>query len=66
MNMVYTLILITSLKSQFHHDLDFKIVGEINDFPNVEKCERFGNTISNNLKSKNADLEVDVLCVKYY
>ena len=65
MTMIYTLILITSLKSQFHHDLDFKIVGKINDFHSIDKCEQFGSIISNKLKSKNTDLEVEILCIKY-
>ena len=65
MTYIYTLVLITSLKSQFHHDLDFKVIGDTNQFYSAEKCEQFGSIIANKLKSKNNDLEVEILCIKY-
>lgn len=56
---IYTLILIISLKGQFHHDIDFKSVG--NGFT-YDKCQSIGNQILKELKSINSDLEGKILC----
>lgn len=58
--MVYTLILIISLKGQFHHDIDFKSIG--NGYT-IDRCQSIGNTLLKELKSINSELEGKVLCI---
>jgi len=58
--MFYTLILILSLKSQFHHDIDVKPI--VQKMVNQEECMQLGETLSKKIKSKNPDLEVEIVC----
>lgn len=57
---MYTLILILSLKSQFHHDIDIKQINAA--MPYETSCDQLAEKIAVKLKAKNPDLEVDHLC----
>lgn len=59
---MYTLILILSLKSQFHHDIDFKQINAA--MPYEQSCHDLADQIAAKLKLKNTDLEVDHICLR--
>lgn len=56
---MYTLILLISLKSQFHHDLDLHVVPNL---ASAESCQSIGNRLSDAMKLLNPDVTTQLYC----
>jgi hypothetical protein len=56
---MYTLILLISLKSQFHHDLDLQVVPNLAD---AKSCQSLGNKLSDAFKLLNPDVTTQLFC----
>lgn len=58
---MWTLILTISLKSQFNHALDVKIVQNLTS---EHHCQQLGNTITEDLKFFDKDVHTKIRCEK--
>lgn len=56
---MYILILITSLKSQFHHQIDLQ---PIQGLKSETQCLALGRKLSVELKQINPDLDIKIYC----
>lgn len=56
---MFVLLLVTSLSSQFHHDLDVKYLGE---YHSKAKCLEVAEEVLSDLKHYSPDIKVEVIC----
>lgn len=53
------LILITSLKAQFHHQIELHTVEGLKS---IEQCQTLGKKLTDEFKHLNADMDTKIIC----
>lgn len=56
---MFVLLLVTSLSSQFHHDLDVKHLGE---YYSKKTCLEVAEEVISDLKHYSPEIKVEVIC----
>lgn len=60
---MWILIMIVSLKGQFHHDIDVK---SAQGFRSIVQCQAVGERVTASLKKTDPDLRIEFFCEQGY